>query len=94
MRTRLTVWYTAVLALVLLTFAITSYTYLARAARERTDASLSDTLDSLISTFNTELNDEGQPIDVSAQEAGNGPALSRSTVDRLRRKQQGVRRLK
>jgi hypothetical protein len=28
----------------------------------RTDASLSDTLDSLISTFNTELNDEGQPL--------------------------------
>ena len=72
MRTRLTVWYTAVLALVLLIFAITSYTYLARAARERTDASLSDTLDSLISTFNTELNDEGQPIDVSAQEAAMG----------------------
>jgi hypothetical protein len=75
MRTRLTVWYTSVLALVLLIFAVTSYTYLARAARARTDASLSDTLDSLISTFNTELNDEGQPIDVSAQEAAMGPTF-------------------
>jgi len=61
-----------VLALVLLIFAVTSYTYLAKAARERTDASLSDTLDSLISTFNTELNDEGQTIEDSAAEAANG----------------------
>ena len=72
MRTRLTFWYTSVLALVLLIFALTSYSYLARAARQRTDASLGDTLDSLISTFNTELNDEGQTIAVSAQEAAMG----------------------
>jgi len=72
MRIRLTLWYTSVLALVLLIFAVTSYSYLARAARQRTDASLSDTLDSLISTFNTELNDEGQTIEVSAQEAALG----------------------
>ncbi|HEY6802544.1 MAG TPA: ATP-binding protein [Pyrinomonadaceae bacterium] len=72
MRIRLTLWYTTVLALVLLIFAVTSYSYLARAARQRTDASLSDTLDSLISTFNTELNDEGQTIEVSAQEAALG----------------------
>jgi two-component system OmpR family sensor kinase len=51
---------------------LTSYSYLARAARQRTDASLGDTLDSLISTFNTELNDEGQTIEVSAQEAAMG----------------------
>jgi len=72
MRTRLTLWYTSVLALVLLIFALTSYSYLAKAARQRTEASLSDTLDSLISTFNTELNDEGQTIEVSAQEAAMG----------------------
>jgi two-component system OmpR family sensor kinase len=72
MHIRLTFWYTSVLALVLLIFALTSYSYLARAARQRTDASLSDTLDSLISTFNTELNDEGQTIAVSAQEAAMG----------------------
>ena len=72
MRSRLTLWYTSVLALVLLIFALTSYSYLAKAARQRTEASLSDTLDSLISTFNTELNDEGQTIAVSAQEAAMG----------------------
>ena len=72
MRTRLTFWYTSVLAVVLLIFALTSYSYLAQAARQRTDASLADTLDSLISTFNTELNDEGQTIEVSAQEAAMG----------------------
>jgi heavy metal sensor kinase len=72
MRTRLTFWYTSVLALVLLIFALISYTYLSRAARQRTDASLSDTLDSLISTFNTELNDEGQTVEVSAREAAMG----------------------
>jgi heavy metal sensor kinase len=58
MRLRLTLWYTGVLALVLIFFAIGTYAYLARAARERDDQSLRDTANSLISDFETEMNDE------------------------------------
>ena len=35
MRAQLTLWYTGVLALVLIVFALVTYAYLARAARER-----------------------------------------------------------
>jgi heavy metal sensor kinase len=59
MRARLTLWYTCVLALVLIVFAFVTYTYLARAARERTDHSLADTANSLAAGFATEANDEG-----------------------------------
>jgi heavy metal sensor kinase len=59
MRSRLTLWYTGVLALVLIIFAIATYTSLARAARERADRSLADTASSLISSFADESNDEG-----------------------------------
>lgn len=68
MRARLTFWYTAVLALVLLVFAVSTYYYLARAARQRTDDSLSDTAGSLISTFNSEMGDENQPADAAVRE--------------------------
>ena len=69
MRARLTFWYTGVLALLLLIFAVSTYSYLARAARQRTDDSLSDTANSLISNFNGELNDENQPADDAVKEA-------------------------
>jgi heavy metal sensor kinase len=72
MRTRLTLWYTSVLAFVLLIFAITSYSYLERAARQRTDASLADTANSLISNFNSEMNDENQSPADSAKDAASG----------------------
>ena len=68
MRSRLTLWYTGVLALVLLIFAAATYTYLARAARERTDQSLADTANSLISNFAAESNDEDQSGDDAALE--------------------------
>ncbi|MBV9927889.1 MAG: HAMP domain-containing protein [Acidobacteria bacterium] len=42
MRSRLTFWYTGVLALVLVAFAAASYAYLARAARQRNDQLLAD----------------------------------------------------
>ena len=58
MRAQLTFWYTGVLALVLIIFAVSSYVYLARAARERTDQSLVDTANSLISNFKAEAEDE------------------------------------
>jgi heavy metal sensor kinase len=69
MRIRLTLWYTSVLALVLLIFAVTTYSYLARAARQRTDDSLSDTANSFISNFHNELADEEQVADNVAKEA-------------------------
>jgi heavy metal sensor kinase len=68
MRARLTLWYTGVLALVLVTFAVATYTYLARAARERTDQSLADTAASVISNFTAESNDEDQSGDDAAAE--------------------------
>jgi heavy metal sensor kinase len=72
MRARLTFWYTAVLAVVLIVFAVSTYFYLARAARQRTDDSLSDTAASLISNFNSELGDENQHADDAAREAARG----------------------
>ena len=59
MRAQLTLWYTGVLALVLVVFAFATYAYLARAARERTDQSLEDSANSFISNFTAELSDEG-----------------------------------
>jgi heavy metal sensor kinase len=69
MRTRLTFWYTVVLALVLLIFSFSTYSYLARAARQRTDDSLSDTLTSFIANFNSELHDEDHSPDDAAKDA-------------------------
>jgi two-component system OmpR family sensor kinase len=68
MRSRLTLWYTGVLALVLVIFAAATYAYLARAARERTDQSLADTANSLVSIFAAESNDEDQSGDDAAIE--------------------------
>jgi two-component system OmpR family sensor kinase len=68
MRVRLTLWYTGVLALVLVVFAFATYTYLARAARERTDQSLADTAASLVSNFVAESNDEDHSDEEAAAE--------------------------
>ncbi|MEA2173591.1 MAG: hypothetical protein QOD00_1183 [Blastocatellia bacterium] len=68
MRAQLTLWYTGVLALVLLIFAFATYTYLARAARARTDQSLADTANSLISNFGAESNDEDLSSENAAKE--------------------------
>ncbi len=68
MRARLTLWYTCVLALVLVTFAIVTYTYLARAAQQRTDESLTDTANSFVASFTAELNDNEQTGDAVAIE--------------------------
>jgi len=68
MRARLTLWYTCVLALVLVVFASATYAYLSRAARARTDQSLADTANSLVSNFAAESEDEDQPGDEAAVE--------------------------
>jgi heavy metal sensor kinase len=69
MRAQLTLWYTGVLALVLIIFAVATYAYLARAARGRTDQSLADTANSLVSNFTAETEDEDQSADEAAVEA-------------------------
>jgi two-component system OmpR family sensor kinase len=71
MRSRLTIWYTGVLALVLVIFAVAAYAYLARAAQKRTDRSLADTASSLISNFAAEY-DEDQSGDDAAAEVMRG----------------------
>jgi two-component system OmpR family sensor kinase len=67
-RAQLTLWYTVVLALVLVIFAAVTYSYLARAALVRTDQSLADTANSLVSSFTTETEDENQSSDEAASE--------------------------
>lgn len=58
MRIQLTLWYTGILAFVLLIFSITTYYYLSRATRQRTDDSLSETAISFVSNFNAESTDQ------------------------------------
>jgi len=53
-RSRLTLWYTAILALVLITFSGISYAFLARAIRAATDASLSDTAHEFAAAFSAD----------------------------------------
>jgi two-component system OmpR family sensor kinase len=67
MRSRLTLWYTGVLALVLVVFAVAAYAYLARAVRERTDQSLADAAQSIASNFAAEY-EEDQTGDSAAEE--------------------------
>jgi two-component system OmpR family sensor kinase len=67
MRARLTLWYTGVLALVLVVFAAAAYAYLARAVRERTDQSLADAAHSIASNFAAEF-EEDQTDDNAAEE--------------------------
>jgi two-component system OmpR family sensor kinase len=67
MRSRLTLWYTGVLALVLVVFAAAAYAYLARAVRQRTDQSLADTVRPLASNFAAEF-EEDQTGDNAAEE--------------------------
>lgn len=68
MRSQLTLWYTGVLALVLVILAVVTYAYLARTSRERTDQLLADTANSLVSNFASESNDEDQSGDDAAAE--------------------------
>jgi two-component system OmpR family sensor kinase len=69
LRGQLTLWYTGVLALVLIAFAVATYEYLGQAAQQRTDRSLADTANGFIATLLTEVSDENQSVSVSAAEA-------------------------
>ncbi|HXL81605.1 MAG TPA: heavy metal sensor histidine kinase [Pyrinomonadaceae bacterium] len=68
MRIQLTLWYTGILAFVLLIFSITTYYYLSHATRQRTDDSLAETANSFVSNFITESTDENQAHDSAARE--------------------------
>ncbi len=57
-RVRLTLWYTGVLALVLVCVAAGMYWVLERAMARRTDASLAETSDGFVSTLRAEYNDQ------------------------------------
>jgi two-component system, OmpR family, sensor kinase len=72
MRVTLTLWYTAILALVLIIFSLTTYFYIARSTRRHTDDSLADTANGFISNFNLEMGDENQPPLNAAREAAAG----------------------
>ena len=67
MRSRLTVWYTSVLALALVVFAVAAYAYLARAVRVRNDQLLADEARSLALNLTAEY-EEDQAGDNAAQE--------------------------
>lgn len=68
LRGQLTLWYTGVLALVLIVFAVVTYEYLARTAQRRTDRSLADTANAFISNLLTEAGDENPSISAAATE--------------------------
>jgi two-component system OmpR family sensor kinase len=61
-RARLTLWYTAILALVLIIFSAVSYVLLAREIRADTDASLADTAHQLAATWNPEEHSRGRGL--------------------------------
>jgi heavy metal sensor kinase len=67
MRSRLTLWYTGVLALALVLFAAAAYAYLARAVRERADKSLADDARFLVLNLAAEY-EEDQTGDNAARE--------------------------
>ncbi|HEY6843892.1 MAG TPA: hypothetical protein VI391_06975, partial [Thermoanaerobaculia bacterium] len=62
-RARLTLWYTAILALVLITFSVISYAFLARAIRAATDTALSDTAREFTAAFSTDLSPSDLRLD-------------------------------
>ncbi len=61
LRARLTLWYSVVLALLLLLFSLTSYFLFSRAENHRTDADLSELANSFLVTFQDELKDPDEP---------------------------------
>ncbi len=61
LRARLTLWYSVVLALLLLTFSFTSYFLFARAENRRSDADLAELAKSFLVTFQDELKEPAGP---------------------------------
>jgi two-component system OmpR family sensor kinase len=61
LRARLTLWYSVVLALLLLVFSLTSYFLFAGTENRRTDADLAELATSYLVTFQDELKDPDEP---------------------------------
>lgn len=55
MRARLTLWYTGILALVLIAFAAATYIYFVRASAQKTDDALMESSDLVVASLKTEL---------------------------------------
>ena len=66
LRARLTLWYSVVLALLLLLFSLTSYFLFSRAANRRTDADLAELANSFLVTFQDELQDPDKSGELQA----------------------------
>jgi heavy metal sensor kinase len=64
-RARLTLWYTGVLALVLMLFAVASYFFLARTLNRRTDDSLAEISRAFSETFETEQREKESSVKAS-----------------------------
>jgi two-component system OmpR family sensor kinase len=60
-RIRLTLWYTAVMTIVLVALAVVTYFVLAKNATRRTDAAVVEQADSFLKTVNAEVRDESGP---------------------------------
>jgi two-component system, OmpR family, sensor kinase len=60
-RVRLTLWYTAVLALVLVALSLITYFIFWRSTVQRTDVSLVELSDAFLTTLNAEMNDQTGP---------------------------------
>src|SRR5258705_7809785 len=61
-RARLTLWYTAILALVLIIFSAVSYVLLARAIRAENDASLANTAHEFAAAFDPADRSRGRDV--------------------------------
>ena len=60
-RVRLTLWYTAAVAIVMILLAVFTYFLYARNLARRTDSNLVELADAFATTFNAELADEHGP---------------------------------
>jgi two-component system OmpR family sensor kinase len=66
LRARLTLWYSVVLAVLLLVFSLTSYFFFSGAENRRTDADLSELANSFLVTFHDELKDPDESGELQA----------------------------
>ncbi len=86
-RTRLTAWYTGVLAFVLIFFAVFTYLFLNRTIDERTDRTLTEIASAFENTFNSEIadalkyNDDDDEHDEKPPEIKSGDKLERRMIE-------------
>lgn len=71
MRAKLTLWYTGILALVLIAFATATYIYFVRASAQKTDDALMDSSDLVIASLKSELAEGKERGDQTVREVVN-----------------------